>query len=255
MTCFNDCETSHPFLEIVDNEQNSLAKALTLKVHPPMIGVFPLVRKSLDSPIHLTKWSTTEMKDIKFNFSSKVTTESDVDVFEDCITSLNPINMAKNPHLPLDEVKGQVTNESPSTKLTFPSSENVELSEPNLATDAEEGANQIRCSNTSKDLSSESLKLLEKGVSLILKGLWEVIIIDLSPLEVLLEDFFKRGDYDAVRLSTSQKITRDSHQELLSAIQQRLHTVNEEKIKADKHLGELQKVLARAKKKARGLDF
>ncbi|MCD9638958.1 hypothetical protein HAX54_023181, partial [Datura stramonium] len=46
-------------------------------------------------------------------------------------------------------------------------------------------------------------------------------------------------------------ITRDSYQELLSTVQQRLHTVNEEKIKVDKHLGELQKVLPQVEK---GLD-
>ncbi|MCD9560391.1 hypothetical protein HAX54_019062 [Datura stramonium] len=145
------------------------------------------------------------------------------DMFEDCITSLNPPSVAKNPHLPLDDVKGQVTNESPSTKMTLPPSENVELSQPNLSTDAE-AANQIR-------------------------WLREVNIIDLSPLEVLLEDFFKKfGDYDAARLSTSHKIGRDSHQELLTAAQQHFRTANEEKIKVDKNLGDLQKVLAKAEK-------
>ncbi|MCD7459253.1 hypothetical protein HAX54_040453 [Datura stramonium] len=150
--------------------------------------------------------------------------------------------------MPLTELahQGQVTNESPSTKLTLPPSKNIELSQPNLSTNVEVRVNQIRCSNTSKDLvrhlqrivsnfrseepistfklsyvfgmwhtlcecitqfyveSSESLKELEKGIALILKGLREVNIIDLSPLDVLLEDFFKKhGDYDAARLFTS----------------------------------------------------
>ncbi|MCE3216587.1 hypothetical protein HAX54_007071 [Datura stramonium] len=63
-----------------------------------------------------------------------------------------PHSVAKNSHLPLDEVKGQVTNDSLSTKLMLPSSKNVELFQPNLTTDAKARANQIRCSNTSKDL-------------------------------------------------------------------------------------------------------
>ncbi|MCD7450398.1 hypothetical protein HAX54_006031 [Datura stramonium] len=98
------------------------------------------------------------------------------DMCEHCITSLNPPSVAKNPHLPLDEVKVE---------------------------------------------SSKILKELEKGVSLILKGL---------------------------RSPTSKKITRDSHQEFLSSTKQRLHTVNEEKIKVDKHLGELQKSSQELKK-------
>ncbi|MCD9638738.1 hypothetical protein HAX54_022877, partial [Datura stramonium] len=66
---------------------------------------------------------------------------------------------------------------------------------------------------------------------------------------VLLDDFFKKyGDYDVARLSTSQKITRDSHQELIFTMQLRLHTANEEIIKVEKHLGELQKVLTRVEK-------
>ncbi|KAG5619644.1 hypothetical protein H5410_004862 [Solanum commersonii] len=70
-----------------------------------------------------------------------------------------------------------------------------------------------------------------------------------SDVDVLLEDLFKKhGDYDAVRLSTSQKVTRYSHQELLSAAQQCLDTADEERVKMDKHLEELQKVLTRAEK-------
>lgn len=97
--------------------------------------------------------------------------------------------------------------------------------------------------------SSENLKELEMGVALILKGLREVNIVNLSPLEALFEEFFKKhGAYDFARLSTSQKITRDSHQELLFAAHQCLSTVNQEKVKIDKHLVELQKVLTRTEK-------
>ncbi|KAK4706251.1 hypothetical protein R3W88_034196 [Solanum pinnatisectum] len=97
--------------------------------------------------------------------------------------------------------------------------------------------------------SSENFKELEAGVALILKGLREVNIINPSPLDVLLEDFFKKhGDYDVARLSTSQKITRDSHQELISAAQQCLDTANEERINMEKQFVELQKVLRRAEK-------
>ncbi|WMV13469.1 hypothetical protein MTR67_006854 [Solanum verrucosum] len=66
---------------------------------------------------------------------------------------------------------------------------------------------------------------------------------------VLLEDIFKKhGDYDAARLSTSQKVTTYSHQELLSVAQQCLDTADEERVKMDKHLEELQKVLTRAER-------
>ncbi|KAK4373198.1 hypothetical protein RND71_008582 [Anisodus tanguticus] len=71
---FSDRETPYPYLEIVDKKQNSHAKILTLKVHPPVIGAFPLVRKRLDTPLHLPEWSTTETKDIMDNFSGKVMT-------------------------------------------------------------------------------------------------------------------------------------------------------------------------------------
>ncbi|KAK6781926.1 hypothetical protein RDI58_019722 [Solanum bulbocastanum] len=69
--------------------------------------------------------------------------------------------------------------------------------------------------------SSKSLKELETGVVLILKGFGKPTSSNLSPSKVLLEVFFKKhGDYDDVRLSTFQKVTKDSHQELFSATQQ-----------------------------------
>ncbi|KAH0764904.1 hypothetical protein KY285_000775 [Solanum tuberosum] len=137
---------------------------------------------------------------------------SDVDVFEDSITSSNSLNVAKSSHLPLAE---------------------VETSQDISTTDVGVVAHQIGCSYVSKDLirpllgiasnvepqktisrfklsyisgmwrtlcecitefsveSSENLKELEAGVALILKVLREVNIVNLSPLEVLLEDSFK----------------------------------------------------------------
>ncbi|KAJ8554183.1 hypothetical protein K7X08_024861 [Anisodus acutangulus] len=71
---FSDRETPYPCLEIVDKKKNSRAKILTLKVHPPVIGAFLLVRKLLDTPLNLPGWSTTETKDIMGNFSDKVMT-------------------------------------------------------------------------------------------------------------------------------------------------------------------------------------
>ncbi|WMV08432.1 hypothetical protein MTR67_001817 [Solanum verrucosum] len=83
--------------------------------------------------------------------------------------------------------------------------------------------------------SLKNLKELEAGVALILKVLREVNIVNLFPLEVLLEDSFKKHrDYHVAGRSTSQKITRDSHQELLSAAQQCLDTANEERTNMDK---------------------
>ncbi|KAH0642041.1 hypothetical protein KY290_033644 [Solanum tuberosum] len=186
---------------------------------------------------------------------------SDVDVFEDCITSSNSLNVAKSSHLPLVEVKSQAANEIQLTKPMIPFSEKVEISQNISTTNVEVvETSQIGCSYVSRDLvcpllriasnfepqktissfklsyfsgmwrilcecitqfsveSPENLKELEAGVALLLKELREVNIINLSPLEVLLDNFFKKHrDYDVARLSTSQKITRDSHQELLSA--------------------------------------
>ncbi|MCD7472770.1 hypothetical protein HAX54_014129 [Datura stramonium] len=51
------------------------AKVLNLKIHLPVICVFSLASKPLDTPLHLTEWSTPEMKDVIDNFSSKVMTE------------------------------------------------------------------------------------------------------------------------------------------------------------------------------------
>ncbi|TMW83714.1 hypothetical protein EJD97_000900 [Solanum chilense] len=71
----SDRDVSYPCLEIVDKKQHVRAKFLTLKVHHPVIGAFPLIRKMLDTSHHLLEWSSTETKDVTDNFSSKVTTE------------------------------------------------------------------------------------------------------------------------------------------------------------------------------------
>ncbi|KAF3625247.1 hypothetical protein FXO37_30968 [Capsicum annuum] len=76
MTCFNDRETPYPYFEIVESKPDSHAKPLTLKVHPPVIGAFPLVRNPLETYLHLTERSTTETKDVMDNFSSKIMTEN-----------------------------------------------------------------------------------------------------------------------------------------------------------------------------------
>ncbi|KAK4716573.1 hypothetical protein R3W88_014911 [Solanum pinnatisectum] len=72
---FSDRDAPYPCLEIVETKQHSRAKVLTLKVHPPVIGAFPLVRKMMDTSHHLPEWSSTEMKDATENFSGNVTTE------------------------------------------------------------------------------------------------------------------------------------------------------------------------------------
>uniref|UniRef100_M1C3Z4 Aminotransferase-like plant mobile domain-containing protein n=1 Tax=Solanum tuberosum TaxID=4113 RepID=M1C3Z4_SOLTU len=46
-----------------------------MKVHPPVIGAFPLLRKTLDTSHHLPEWSSTEAKDVTNDFSGNVTTE------------------------------------------------------------------------------------------------------------------------------------------------------------------------------------
>ncbi|KAH0644726.1 hypothetical protein KY284_032610 [Solanum tuberosum] len=72
---FSDRDAPYPCLEIVENKQHSRAKVLTLKVHPPVIGAFPLLRKTLDTYHHLPEWSSTETKDVTDDFSGNVTTE------------------------------------------------------------------------------------------------------------------------------------------------------------------------------------
>ncbi|KAH0645171.1 hypothetical protein KY284_033055 [Solanum tuberosum] len=72
---FSDRDAPYPCLEIVENKQHSRVKVLTLKVHPPVIGAFPLLRKTLDTSHHLPEWSSTETKDVTDNSSGNVTTE------------------------------------------------------------------------------------------------------------------------------------------------------------------------------------
>ncbi|KAK4706247.1 hypothetical protein R3W88_034192 [Solanum pinnatisectum] len=72
---FSDREVPYPCLEIVENKQHSRSKVLTLKVHPLVIGAFPLVRKLLDNSHHIPKWTSTKTKDVIDNFSGKVRTE------------------------------------------------------------------------------------------------------------------------------------------------------------------------------------
>ncbi|KAF3659064.1 hypothetical protein FXO38_07317 [Capsicum annuum] len=75
MTCFNDRETPYPFLKIVENKSDLHVKTLTLKVYPLVIDTFLLVRKPLETSLHLIKWSTTETKDVMDNCLGKIMTE------------------------------------------------------------------------------------------------------------------------------------------------------------------------------------
>ncbi|KAK4718117.1 hypothetical protein R3W88_016455 [Solanum pinnatisectum] len=72
---FSDQDVPYPCLEIVENKQHSRAKVLTFKVHPLVIGTFPLVRKTLETSHHPPEWSSIETKDVTDNFSDNVTTE------------------------------------------------------------------------------------------------------------------------------------------------------------------------------------
>ncbi|OIS99424.1 hypothetical protein A4A49_62675 [Nicotiana attenuata] len=70
---FGDHDTPYPYLEIVGDKQNWRAKVLALKVHPLVIGAFPIARKLLDTSLDLAKWSKKETKDVLENFSGKST--------------------------------------------------------------------------------------------------------------------------------------------------------------------------------------
>ncbi|KAF3655646.1 hypothetical protein T459_00821 [Capsicum annuum] len=62
----NICDqmTPYPLLEIANDERYSPASVLTLKVHPLVIGVFPLDRGSPDMSLHLEKWLIKEETDV-----------------------------------------------------------------------------------------------------------------------------------------------------------------------------------------------
>lgn len=70
---FHDHNKPHPHLEITSDEQNQFDRVLTLEVHPPVIGSFPLVRKLPAASLHLTEWWTREAKDVMGEFSGEVT--------------------------------------------------------------------------------------------------------------------------------------------------------------------------------------
>ncbi|PHT95553.1 hypothetical protein T459_03435 [Capsicum annuum] len=64
MVNFRDQTSSYPLLEIANDERYSPASVLTLKVHPSVIGAFPLDRGSPDMSLHQDKWSTKEEIDV-----------------------------------------------------------------------------------------------------------------------------------------------------------------------------------------------
>nr|XP_009788176.1 PREDICTED: uncharacterized protein LOC104236031 [Nicotiana sylvestris]XP_009788177.1 PREDICTED: uncharacterized protein LOC104236031 [Nicotiana sylvestris] len=70
---FHDHNKPHPHIEIMSDEQNQSDKVLTLEVHPPVIGSFPLVRKLPAASLHLTEWWIREAKDVMGEFSGEVT--------------------------------------------------------------------------------------------------------------------------------------------------------------------------------------
>ncbi|PHU10867.1 hypothetical protein BC332_17797 [Capsicum chinense] len=64
MVNFRDQMKPYPLLEITNDERYSPASVLTLKVHPPVIGVFAFDRGLPDMSLHLEKWSTKEEIDV-----------------------------------------------------------------------------------------------------------------------------------------------------------------------------------------------
>ncbi|PHU22628.1 hypothetical protein BC332_07735 [Capsicum chinense] len=126
-------------------------------------------------------------------------------------------------NLSLDNAMNQAINKDPSAKLP----KNVKSCQNVPTTYMVAEANDERPSNVPK-----------------------VNIVNLSSLEALLADFLKKyGYYDVAKFSSSQKISRDAHQELIHVVQQHIHPTNKDKVKMDNHLAELQKVLERAEKK------
>ncbi|KAK4737612.1 hypothetical protein R3W88_001309 [Solanum pinnatisectum] len=173
---------------------------------------------------------------------------SDVDVFEDCITSSNSLNVEKSSHLPPVKVKSQAANEIPLTKLMVPFSEKVETSQNISTTNVEViETSQIGCSDVSKDLvrpllatasNFEPQKTISSFKLSYISGMWR------SLCECITQFFVESSE----NLKELEADNKDSHQELLSAAQQCLDTANEERINMDKQLEELQKVLTRAEK-------
>lgn len=64
MVNFCDQTSPYPLLEIANDERYSSASVLTLKVHPPVIGAFPLDKRSPNMSLHLDKWSTKKEIDV-----------------------------------------------------------------------------------------------------------------------------------------------------------------------------------------------
>ncbi|KAJ8534983.1 hypothetical protein K7X08_016711 [Anisodus acutangulus] len=329
---FSGRETPYPSLEIMYKKQNSCAKILTLKVHPPVIGAFLLVRMLLETSLHLPEWLTTKTKDIMDNFSGKVMTAevpllrssshqnvviassaSRDESFSSWRVPPSGFGEGKSSH----SSKSKATLNNPPQKVKATSKSNfdgkdtqveIKVRYPSLTLKAAATSSEaINISHKSKGPSRSSDKGVEESPSVVSLCM-DKTKASVSPNEVGItsatsssnesnisqEQHWKRlkkkpkdlddqnnefvyldsisidtaifgdgaagstmpltkyaqqkhGDYDVVRSSTSQKMNRDSHQELLSAAQ-RLHTATEEKIKRNKRLGELQIILAKTEK-------
>lgn len=72
---FIDRDAPYLCLKIEENKQHLRDKVLPLKVHPSLIGAFPLLRKTFEISHHIPESSSTETKDDIKNFSGNVTTE------------------------------------------------------------------------------------------------------------------------------------------------------------------------------------
>ncbi|MCD7470547.1 hypothetical protein HAX54_010504 [Datura stramonium] len=198
MTCFNNREMPYPCLEIVNNEQNSRAKALNLKVHP------------LDDAPSSTKEGQPQLNGQgKLSHSSKSK-----------VILSNPIQTVKVASHPKHLFS---LNEDVITSATSSSNERKVSQEQ-----------RWKClKRKAKDLSDQHSEFTD---------------LDSISIDTAIFEDSATGSIMLLTELAHQKITRDSHQEILSNAQQHLHTANKEKIKVDKHLGELQKVLARGEK-------
>ncbi|MCE5166026.1 hypothetical protein HAX54_014136 [Datura stramonium] len=97
--------------------------------------------------------------------------------------------------------------------------------------------------------SSENFSKLKKDVNLILKEIKGIDAFETSALEGFVNVFFETyKEYDVMKSSSSQKMSRESYQKSLFNVQQHLIDAKEESTKVNRRMEDLQETLAKIKK-------
>ncbi|PHT50374.1 hypothetical protein CQW23_10121 [Capsicum baccatum] len=166
------------------------------------------------------------------------------DVFgEDCFTNLNPPSVLKSFNLSLDNAMTQASNKDPSIKLP----ENVESFQNVPTTDMVAEANDNIPSNSPKDLVQPLQQIAShfeppKAISAFklsyVFGLWRTLCECITQFSIESSENLKELEKDVSLILKG----------VASVVQNHLHAANEDKVKMNKRLAELQKILERANK-------